>query len=46
MQWEIEQIPIVMRAGDKPVVTFRLVPKRRKVRIVSGDGIDENGRPQ
>jgi hypothetical protein len=46
MQWEIEQIPIVMRAGDKPVVAFRLVPKRRKVRIVSGDGIDENGRPQ
>jgi hypothetical protein len=42
-QWEQERIPIVLRAGQKPVVDFRLVPKRRRVKIISGDGIDERG---
>lgn len=42
-QWEQERIPIVLRAGEKPVVDFRLVPKRRRVKMVSGDGIDERG---
>jgi hypothetical protein len=45
-QWEVERIPVVMRAGDRPAVTFHLVPKRRKVRIISGDSIDDAGRPQ
>ncbi|MDB4899645.1 MAG: isocitrate dehydrogenase, NADP-dependent, partial [Gemmatimonadetes bacterium] len=39
--WELESIPVVMRAGQKATVKFRLMPKRRRVRIVSGDGIDE-----
>jgi hypothetical protein len=42
-QWEQEMIPIVLRAGQQPVVDFRLIPKRRRVKIVSGDGIDERG---
>ena len=42
-QWEQDRIPIVLRAGQKPVVDFRLMPKRRRVKIVSGDGIDERG---
>lgn len=42
-QWEQERIPIVLRAGEKPTVDFRLVPKRRRVKIVSGDGVDERG---
>jgi hypothetical protein len=42
-QWEQEMIPVVLRAGQRPVVDFRLIPKRRRVKIVSGDGIDERG---
>jgi len=30
-----------MAAGENRSVDFRLVPRRRKVRIVSGDGVDE-----
>lgn len=41
-QWEQERIPIVMSAGEHRTVTFRLVPKRRKVKIVAGDGFDES----
>jgi hypothetical protein len=41
MQWELERVPVVLSAGENRSVTFRLVPRRRKVRIVSGDGIDE-----
>jgi hypothetical protein len=33
----------VLRAGHQLVVDFRLIPKRRRVKIVSGDGIDERG---
>lgn len=39
--WELERIPVVMSAGEHKSVTFRLVPKRRKVKIVGGDGFDE-----
>ena len=31
-----------MAAGEHRAVTFRLVPKRRKVKIVAGDGFDES----
>ena len=41
MQWERERVPATLNAGGTLVVDFRLVPKRRKVRIVSGDGFDE-----
>lgn len=40
-QWEHERVPAALKAGGTLVVDFRLVPRRRKVRIVSGDGIDE-----
>jgi hypothetical protein len=40
-QWERERVSTELKAGGTLVVDFRLVPKRRKVRIVSGDGIDE-----
>jgi len=39
--WEQERIPVVMTAGEHRTVTFRLVPTRRKVKIVGGDGFDE-----
>jgi hypothetical protein len=41
-QWEQERIPVVMSAGEHRAVTFRLVPKRRKVKIIGGDGFDES----
>ncbi|HEX5972495.1 MAG TPA: carboxypeptidase-like regulatory domain-containing protein [Gemmatimonadaceae bacterium] len=41
-QWEKEHIPVVMGAGEHRTVTFRLVPKRRRVKIVGGDGFDES----
>jgi len=41
-QWEQERIPVVMAAGEHRTVTFRLVPKRRRVKIVAGDGFDES----
>jgi len=41
-QWEQERIPLVMTAGEHRAVTFRLVPKRRKVKIVAGDGFDDS----
>jgi hypothetical protein len=41
-QWEQERIPVVMAAGEHRTITFRLVPKRRKVKIVGGDGFDES----
>lgn len=41
MRWELEQIPVVTSAGGQKHVTFRLVPRPRRVRIVAGDGIDE-----
>lgn len=40
-QWEADRIPLVVRAGAKSAVAFKLVPRRRRVRIVSGDGIGE-----
>jgi hypothetical protein len=40
-QWERERVSTELKAGGALVVDFRLVPRRRKVRIVSGDGIDE-----
>lgn len=40
-QWEQERIPVVTAAGEHRTVTFRLVPKRRKVKIIGGDGFDE-----
>ncbi len=40
-QWEVERIPLVLERGGAERVAFRLVPRRRRVRIVSGDGIDE-----
>jgi hypothetical protein len=40
-QWERERVSTELKAGGALTVDFRLVPKRRKVRIVSGDGIDE-----
>jgi len=40
-QWEPERAPASLTAGGRLVVDFRQVPRRRKVRIVSGDGIDE-----
>ena len=41
MQWERERVPSELKSGGALVVDFRLVPRRRKVRIVSGDGIDD-----
>lgn len=41
-QWEQGRIPVVMTAGAHRTVTFRLVPKRRRVKIVAGDGFDES----
>lgn len=41
-QWEQDRIPVVMQAGEHRTVGFRLVPKRRKVKIVAGDGFDES----
>jgi hypothetical protein len=41
-QWEQERIPVAMAAGEHRTVTFRLVPKRRKVKMVGGDGFDES----
>ena len=41
-QWEQERIPVVIGAGEHRAVTFRLVPKRRRVKIVAGDGFDES----
>lgn len=41
-QWEQERIPVALSAGEHRAVTFRLVPKRRKVKIVAGDGFDES----
>ena len=46
MQWALEKIPVVMAAGENRSVDFRLVPRRRKVRIVSGDGVDEGSDKQ
>jgi hypothetical protein len=31
-----------LQAGGALVVDFRLVPRRRKVKIVGGDGFDES----
>ena len=41
MQWEVERISVVKRVGDTPTVVFRLIPKRKPIRLVSGDGIEE-----
>ena len=41
-QWEQDRIPVVLSAGAHRTVTFRLVPKRRKVKIIGGDGFDES----
>jgi hypothetical protein len=39
-QWEVEKVPVALKSGGQERVAFRLVPRRRRVRIVSGDGID------
>jgi hypothetical protein len=41
-QWEHDRVSTELKAGGAVVVDFRLVPRRRKVRIVGGDGFDES----
>jgi len=41
-QWEHERVSTELKAGGSLVVDFRLVPRRRKVKIVGGDGFDES----
>jgi hypothetical protein len=41
--WEAERIPVALRAGGREAVAFRIVPRRRRVRIISGDGVIEGG---
>ena len=41
-QWEHERVSTELKAGGALVVDFRLVPRRRKVKIVGGDGFDES----
>lgn len=41
-QWEHDRVSTELKAGGALVVDFRLVPRRRKVRIVGGDGFDES----
>jgi hypothetical protein len=40
-QWERERVSTELKPGGALEVDFRLVPRRRKVRMVSGDGIDD-----
>ena len=42
VQWEHERVNTELKAGGALVVDFRLVPRRRKVKIVGGDGFDES----
>ena len=41
-QWDHERVSTELKAGGALVVDFRLVPRRRKVKIVGGDGFDES----
>jgi hypothetical protein len=41
-QWEHDRVSTELQAGGTLVVDFRLVPRRRKVKIVGGDGFDES----
>jgi hypothetical protein len=41
-QWERDRVSTELQAGGALVVDFRLVPRRRKVKIVGGDGFDES----
>jgi hypothetical protein len=41
-QWEHERVTTELKAGAALVVDFRLVPRRRRVKIVGGDGFDES----
>lgn len=41
-QWDHERVSTELKAGGALVVDFRLVPRRRRVKIVGGDGFDES----
>ena len=41
-QWDHERVSTELKSGGALVVDFRLVPRRRKVKIVGGDGFDES----
>lgn len=45
-QWERERVPMELKPGGALEVDFRLVPRRRKVKIVGGDGFDESKQKQ
>lgn len=41
-QWEHERVTTELKVGGALVVDFRLVPRRRKVKIIGGDAYDES----